>query len=178
MYTRIIRIFMLAAIAVLALGTYTPALADQPMVLEFYSEYNFLWFSCGDFDIQAVGIHSGEAKVKVDEQFNILRNNAQTRDRGIVINTTTGKYLIEDELWTWNMHFENNISTKSVLAGRNWTFKYPDGRMVWQDNGVEKFVGIYVNLLTEEIIFTNPYHVSGQKPDYDQLADTLCAALR
>lgn len=171
----------LLAVVMLFLAPSAQVFADAPFIpLEIKNEFpydNYL-FSCGDFDVWAEGIHTNNIKLKIDEAYNILRNNAQTSEVGTIYNKSTGKYLIDRGQWTWNMFFENNISVKSVLAGGVWRITNPDGGVVWLDTGVEKYVGIQVNLLTGEVILTPPYHIAGQNPDYTQLESTICAALR
>jgi len=181
MLKRKVRYVSLLVVILLVLTTITPALADVPftkLVWEDTTPYDYTWFSCGDFDVQNVGVHHTKIKLKVDDDYNLLRNNAQTSIEGKIINSVTGKYLVERGQWTWNMFFEDNISTKSVLAGLNWLITTPKGGLVWLDTGVEKYVGIYINLLTWEIILTDPYHVSGPNPDYAELEATICEALR
>ena len=178
MSARKFRFVNLIIVILLSITLVTPALADKPLILEETEYYDHTWYSCADFDVQVVGVQVMKAKVKFTDDFGILRNNAQTAFEEKIINAETGKYLISRAQWTWNMFFEDNYSTKSILAGSLWRITTPDGGVVWQDNGVEKYVGIYVDFSTGEIIFVNPYHVAGQKPDYLYLADTICEALK
>ena len=168
-------------VALFALGVVTPALAEKPfewLIMEENEDYDNT-FSCGDFDVRVVGSKHMTAKIKHDEQWNILRNNAQTGFTGTLTNMTTGKYLIERAHWTWNMAFENNISTKSVLAGSQYLLKESNGRVIWLDKGVMKYVGIYIDLINGILEFTEPYHVAGNFYFLEgDLGEAICDALR
>jgi hypothetical protein len=117
-----------------------------------------------------------KAKVKIDEAWNILRNNAQTGYSGKLINKTTGNYIFERAQWTWNMAFENNVSTKSVLSGTQYQLVEPGGGVLYIDKGVYKYVGITIDLVNGTIIFTDPYHVAGHHDEYTE--DIICDALK
>lgn len=181
MLTKKYHLVSLLAAIIIATAAVTPVGAVAPFIkidIDSTDTYDYPWFSCGDFDVWAEGVHTTNIKIKADYELNIISNNAQTSVVGTIYNKTTGEYLIEHELWTWNMYFEDNYTIRSVLAGSITRITDPDGGLVWLDVGVEKFVGIYVNLLTGELIFVPPYLDVGTNPDYAEFVDTICEALR
>jgi hypothetical protein len=175
MITQKFRLLALFSAMVIAFAAITPALASAPIIYKEVIPYDLEYWSCGDFYILNQGEATHHVKITFDD-LGVAHLNVQTTYDGVLINSSTRKYLVEKGNHTWNMLFEDNVSTNALNAGGSWRIMFPDGRLVWLDAGVIKFTGFTVDPMTKEINWGDPYLVTGHR--LEDMETTICEALR